>query len=65
MTSTGLSLGEALAGGRLAEFVNQCKAEGAGPADRTQFGKMLERIIARLPEGQTSHLPAGDYSPET
>lgn len=65
MSSTGLSLGEALAGGRLADFIDQCEAEGIGPADRSQFDKMVERVTAPLPEGQTSHLPAGDCLPET
>jgi hypothetical protein len=39
MSSTGLSSGEALAGGRLAEFVEQYEPEGIVPADRAQFEK--------------------------
>lgn len=57
MSSTGLSLGEALAGGRLAEFIDKCEADGIGPADRAQFDKLVERVTAPLPEDQTSRSP--------
>ena len=60
-----LSLADALASNRLSEFVDQAETQGIGPADRTQFDKMVERVTAPLPVDQTSHLPAGDYSPET
>ena len=60
-----LTLAQTLSENRLAEFAAQAEAEGVGPADRTQFDKMLARVIAPLPESQTSHLPAGDYLPET
>ena len=60
-----LTLAEALASNRLSDFAAQAEAEGVGPADRTQFDKMLERVTAPLPEDQTSHLPAGDCLPET
>lgn len=60
-----LSLSEAIKDDRLIDFVNQQEALGTGPANRAQFDKMVERVTAPLPEDQTSHLPAGDCSPET
>ena len=57
-----LSLSEALRLGKIDEFVAQAEAEGIGPADRTQFDTVVGRVTAPLPEGQTSHLPAGDCS---
>ena len=57
-----LTLSQALDEGRLAEFVAKAEAEGIGPADRAQFEKMVGRVTAPQPEGQTSHLPAGDCS---
>jgi hypothetical protein len=60
-----LSLADALASNRLSEFVDQAEKQGIGPADRTQFDKMVGHITAPLPEGQTSHLPVGDCLPET
>jgi len=59
-----LTLAEALASKRLSDFAAQAEAEGIGPADRSQFEKMVGRVTAPLPEGQTSHLPAGDCLPE-
>ena len=61
---TELTLAVALKQNRLADFAAQAEAEGIGPADRAQFEKILGRVTAPLPEGQTSHSPAGDYSPE-
>ena len=60
-----LTLSDALLNGRLDEFAAQAEAEGIGPADRAQFEKMVGRVTAPQPEGRTSHLPAGDCSPET
>lgn len=60
-----LTLSDALNHGRLHDFVAQAEAEGVGPADRAQFEKMVGRVTAPQPEGQTSHLPVGDCSPET
>jgi hypothetical protein len=60
-----LTLSRALSSNALAAFVDQAEAEGIGPADRAQFDKMLERVIAPQPEVQTSHSPVGDCSPET
>ena len=62
---TMLSLADALASNRLSEFVDQAEKQGLGPAGRVQFDKMVERVTAPLQEDQTSHLPAGDCSPET
>ena len=56
-----ISLSDALASGRLDEFVAQAESAGIGPADRAQFEKMVGRVTAPQPEDQTSHLPAGDY----
>jgi hypothetical protein len=52
-----ISLAEALASNRLADFAAQAEAEGVGPADRAQFEAMVGRITAPQPEGQTSRLP--------
>jgi hypothetical protein len=60
-----ITLATALSENRLPDFIEQAEADGIGPADRAQFEKMVGRVIAPLPEGQTSHLPAGDCSPET
>jgi len=57
-----LTLAEALASNRLSDFAAQAEAAGIGPADRTQFEKMVGRVTVPQPEGQTSHLPAGDCS---
>lgn len=62
---TRLTLSDALASGRLGQFVAQAEADGIGPADRTQFEKMVERVTAPLPEDQTSHSHDGDCLPET
>lgn len=53
-----LSLSEALASGRLSDFVAQAEADGIGPADRAQFEAMVGRVTAPQPEGQTSRSPA-------
>ena len=50
----GLSLAEALANGRLGEFVAQAEAEGVGPADRAQFEALVGHVTVPQPEGQTS-----------
>ena len=60
-----LSLAYALASNRLSDFVDQAEKLGVGPADRTQFEKMVGHVTAPLPKGQTCHLPAGDCSHET
>ena len=52
--SAGLTLSQALAEGRLEDFVAQAEAQGIGPADRAQFEAMVGRITAPQPEGQTS-----------
>jgi hypothetical protein len=57
-----ITLQQALTQGKLDEFVAQAEADSVGPADRAQFEKMVGRVTAPLPEGQTSHLPAGDCS---
>lgn len=50
-----LSLADALATGRLDEFVDQAEAEGVGPADRTQFDALVrEASKERPPADQTS-----------
>lgn len=59
-----LNLAKALSENRLDEFVAQAEADGIGPADRAQFDKMVGRVTAPQPEDQTSHLHAGDCSPE-
>lgn len=55
--TTNLTLAEALASGRLSDFVSQAEAKGIGPADYDQFEAMVGRITAPLPEDQTSHSP--------
>lgn len=60
-----LTLNDALKNGRLDDFINQAEQEGVGPIDRAMFEGVLGRVIAPQPEGQTSHLPDGDCSPET
>lgn len=57
-----LSLADALASNKLDDFITQAEADGVGPADRTQFEKMVERITAPQPEGQTSRPRAGGGS---
>lgn len=54
MSSAQLSLGEALASGRLADFVDQAEAAGVGPIPTIDFDAILGAITAPLPEGQTS-----------
>lgn len=53
-----LTLSEALASDRLAEFISQAEAEGVGPANRAQFEALVGRVTAPQPEGQTSRSPA-------
>lgn len=53
-----LTLSEALASGRLDDFVAQAEAEGIGPANRAQFEAMVGRVTAPQPEGRTSRSPA-------
>lgn len=52
-----LTLSEAIALGRIADFAAQAEADGIGPADRAQFDVLAGRVTAPLPEGQTSHSP--------
>lgn len=52
-----ITLAQALAEGRLAEFVDQAEADGIGPAERTMFDTLIGRVTAPLPEGQTSRSP--------
>lgn len=53
-----LTLSEALASGRLSDFVDQAEAAGIGPAERSQFDALVGRVTAPQPEGQTSRSPA-------
>ena len=57
-----LSLAEALASDRLADFIDQAEGEGVGPADRAQFEALVGRVTAPQPEGQTSRSPGGGAS---
>ena len=54
-----LTLADALATGRLDEFVDQAEAEGIGPADRSQFEALVGRLTAPPPEDQTSRSRGG------
>jgi len=64
MTKTArLTLSQALASGRLDDFVAQAEADGIGPADRSQFDALM-RVTAPPPEDQTSRSPDCDGSPE-
>lgn len=56
--SANLTLSQALAEGRLDDFVAQAEAAGIGPADRAQFDALVGRVTAPQPEGQTSRSPA-------
>lgn len=49
-----LTLSEALASDRLADFVAQAEADGIGPIDRAQFDALVGRVTAPPPEDQTS-----------
>lgn len=53
-TPVRLTLSEALAHGRIQEFIEQAEAERIGPADRAQFEALVGRVTVPLPEGQTS-----------
>lgn len=58
-----LSLSEALAQDRLADFVAQAEADGVAPADRAQFDRLVGRVVtAPQPEGQTSRSHGSGYS---
>lgn len=59
---TRLTLAEALASNRLADFAAQAEAEGVGPADRSQFEALVGRLTAPQPEDQTSRSPDGGAS---
>ncbi len=49
-----LTLSEAIASDRLADFAKQAEAEGVGPADRSQFDQLIGRVTAPQPEDRTS-----------
>jgi len=49
-----LTLSQALAEGRLSDFVTQAEAEGVGPADRAHFEALVGRLTAPQQEDQTS-----------
>ncbi len=57
-----LTLSEALASNRLEDFIVQAEAAGIGPDDSKDFDALVKRVTEPLPEGQTSHSPAGDGS---
>jgi hypothetical protein len=50
-----LTLSEALANGRLSDFVEQAEAQGIGPVDGSKFDALVGRVTASQPECQTSH----------
>lgn len=54
-----LTLAEALAHGRLHDFVIQAEGDGVGPADRAQFEALVGRVTTPPPEDQTSRSRAG------
>jgi hypothetical protein len=54
-----LPLNQALAEGRLQEFVDQAEAAGVGPADRAQFDRLVGRVTEPQPEDQTSRSRGG------
>lgn len=54
-----LTLREALAEGRLADFIDQAEADGIGPSDREQFEAIVKRVVtAPPPSDRTSRSPA-------
>lgn len=55
---TELSLADALASGRLEDFIVQAEADGIGPADRVQFEAVVGTLTAPQPADQTSRSPA-------
>lgn len=57
-----ITLADALAWGRLDEFIEQAEAEGVGPADRAQFEALIGTLTAPQPEDQTSRSPDRDGS---
>lgn len=60
-----LPLSQALAEGRLEDFIAQAEAAGIGCADPAAFDRIIERLIKAPPrEGQTSRSPARDGSRE-
>jgi len=51
-----ITLAEALAEGRLDEFIAQAEAQGVGPASSERFETGLGRLVTEPPpEDQTSH----------
>lgn len=57
-----ITLSEALATDRLADFVTQAEADGIGPANGAAFDSLVRRVTAPQPEDRTSHLPGRDGS---
>jgi hypothetical protein len=55
-----LTLSEALASGRLDDFVAQAETDGIGPASHAQFDALVGMLTAPLPEDQTCRLPDCD-----
>lgn len=62
MTPARLTLNDALASGRLSDFIDQAEADGIGPADRDIFAEMVGCVTTPPPEDQTSHSHARDGS---
>ena len=61
-----LTLGEATATGRLAEFIAQEEARGVGPIDSADFDALTAALIkAPQSEDQTSRSASGDCSTGT
>ncbi len=52
--ATTLTLAEAIRTQRLGDFIAQAEAEGVAAADEEAFSRLLGRVIAPPPEGQTS-----------
>ena len=58
-----MTLTEALATDRLADFIAQEEARGIGPIDRAEFDALTATLIkAPQSEDQTSHCSSGDGS---
>ena len=53
-----LTLSQALAEGRLEDFIVQAEGEGVGEVTQADFEAALAGLIALPPEGQTSRSPA-------
>lgn len=58
-----LTLSQALASGRLSDFVDQAERDGVGPADRNQFDRLLGRVTAPQQADQTSRSRVDGGSP--